>query len=206
LYGQFTLSDTSEDLTFEPLTPKQAAFVSEYLIDLNGKQAALRAGYAPANAEVQASTLLSYPKVAAAVARGMAQRLARVNMTADTVLSEMATLAKSNVEHYVIDNFGNVALAEGAPENAMAAIQSIKKKIRHLQNGTIEYDVELRLWDKPGPLRLMGKHAGITAFADRVEITGKDGGPVQVAAAKLAELPQDQLKAKIAELVAENED
>ena len=28
------------------LTPKQARFVEEYLIDLNGKQAAVRAGYA----------------------------------------------------------------------------------------------------------------------------------------------------------------
>ena len=35
------------------LTPKQARFVEEYLIDLNGKQAAVRAGYAVKAAEVQ---------------------------------------------------------------------------------------------------------------------------------------------------------
>lgn len=28
-----------------PLTPKQSAFVTEYLIDLNATQAAIRAGY-----------------------------------------------------------------------------------------------------------------------------------------------------------------
>ena len=41
------------------LNPKQKRFVSEYLIDLNAKQAAIRAGYSPKTAEVQASRLLS---------------------------------------------------------------------------------------------------------------------------------------------------
>ena len=45
------------------LTPKQARFVEEYLIDLNGKQAAVRAGYAAKAAEVQASRLLRNAKV-----------------------------------------------------------------------------------------------------------------------------------------------
>jgi len=49
------------------LTPKQAAFVREYVVDKNGKQAAIRAGYSPKTAEVQASRLLSYAKVRAAV-------------------------------------------------------------------------------------------------------------------------------------------
>jgi phage terminase small subunit len=34
------------------LTPKQARFVEEYIVDLNGKQAAMRAGYSPKTAEV----------------------------------------------------------------------------------------------------------------------------------------------------------
>jgi len=33
-----------------PLTPKQAKFVAEYLIDLNATQAAIRANYSPKNA------------------------------------------------------------------------------------------------------------------------------------------------------------
>jgi phage terminase small subunit len=34
------------------LTLKQACFVEEYIVDLNGKQAAIRAGYSPKTAEV----------------------------------------------------------------------------------------------------------------------------------------------------------
>ena len=39
----------------QTLTPKQARFVDEYLIDLNATQAATRAGYSEKTAEVQAS-------------------------------------------------------------------------------------------------------------------------------------------------------
>ncbi len=35
------------------LTPKQARFVEEYLIDLNATQAAVRAGYSPKTAKQQ---------------------------------------------------------------------------------------------------------------------------------------------------------
>ena len=37
------------------LPPQQASFAREYLVDLNGKQAAIRAGYSPKTAEMQAS-------------------------------------------------------------------------------------------------------------------------------------------------------
>ena len=52
------------------LNNKQLRFVMEYLTDSNGKQAAIRAGYSPKTAEVQASRLLSNVKVKAAVAEG----------------------------------------------------------------------------------------------------------------------------------------
>ena len=55
------------------LNPKQQRFVEEYLVDLNGTQAAIRAGYSPKTAEVQASRLLSNAKVQQAVAEGRAR-------------------------------------------------------------------------------------------------------------------------------------
>lgn len=167
----------------EPLTARQQAFVEEYIIDFNATQAAIRAGYAPASADVQGSQLLAKPHIAAAVERAKAQRLSRTQMTADTVLHEMSLLANSNLSHYIIDDKGNVQLAEGAPEGAMRAIQSIKKKTTQRFNDktgelVTTYDVELRLWDKPTPLKLMGRHVGI--FHDRTEVTGKNGGPIEI--------------------------
>jgi phage terminase small subunit len=103
-------------------------------------------------------------------------------MSQDQVLQEMALLSHSRLEHYIIDDDGQVRLAEGAPDGAMGAIQSIKRKCTVKYNDktnelTKTYDVELRLWDKPTPLKLMGRHVGL--FPDRVEITGKNGGPVE---------------------------
>lgn len=45
------------------LTPKQAAFVREYLKDGNGTQAAIRAGYSPTGAKVEANRLLTNANV-----------------------------------------------------------------------------------------------------------------------------------------------
>ena len=51
----------------ETLTPRQARFVSEYLVDLNGTQAAIRAGYSPRTANEQAVELLAKPSLALAI-------------------------------------------------------------------------------------------------------------------------------------------
>ena len=181
----------SEDPTSKPLNPRQAAFVAEYLIDLNGTQAAIRAGYSPATANEQASRLLTDVNIAAAVERGKAQRISRVNVTQDQVLQEMALLANSCLEHYCVDDEGQVRLTEGAPDGAMRAIQSIKKKTRvqYDKDGNITgktYDVEVKLWDKPQPLKLMGRHVGL--FPDRVEHTGKGGGPIELTEVSTEEL------------------
>ncbi len=51
----------------QPLTPKQARFVQEYLIDLNATQAAIRAGYSEKTARQVASENLSKPYIAKAI-------------------------------------------------------------------------------------------------------------------------------------------
>jgi phage terminase small subunit len=70
------------------LTPKQAAFVREYLVDLNAKQAAIRAGYSKgASAEVEGSRLLRNPKVADAIAKAQGKRAEKVELTAEMVIN-----------------------------------------------------------------------------------------------------------------------
>src|SRR5262245_41816636 len=83
--------------TIQPLTPKQERFIAEYLKDLNGKQAAIRAGYKPSNAESTASTLLQDPKVSQAVAAGKAEQLAVAGLSAQRVLDELARVAFSDI-------------------------------------------------------------------------------------------------------------
>jgi phage terminase small subunit len=71
------------------LTPKQARFVAEYLIDLNATQAAIRAGYSKHTAQVQSSRLLSNAMVAAAVDAALAKRSGKLEITAEKVLRDL---------------------------------------------------------------------------------------------------------------------
>jgi phage terminase small subunit len=182
------------------LNLRQAAFVREYLVDLNATQAYIRAGYSPRTAGSASGDLLRHRLVAAHIARGMAARAARVQVTADGVLSEMSLLAHSDISHYVITDDGQVKPAEGAPEGCMRAVAGIKKKTRIIrdregQEVGREYEVEVRLWDKPQPLKLMGRHVGL--FPDKIEIVPPAG------AGGLDGLTNEELAARAESLRAE---
>ncbi len=69
------------------LTPKQEAFCQEYLIDLNGTQAAIRAGYSEKTANEQASRLLANVNISRRVQTLRNERMTTTKVTAEYVLS-----------------------------------------------------------------------------------------------------------------------
>ena len=69
------------------LTPKQAQFVKEYLVDLNGTQAAIKCGYSPKTAVKQASRLLTNADIKNAIQAEMDKRAKKTNITAEYVLN-----------------------------------------------------------------------------------------------------------------------
>lgn len=152
------------------LRGKQARFVEEYLVDLNASQAALRAGYSPKTAHVIGHQTLHRPEVAEAIAAAQAKRSMRTGITQDQVLRELAILDFSDVRNYRIDEMGNLTLAEGVPQEAMRAVSSLKRKVSHDKDGGVTYDVEFRLWNKVGSLRLTAQHLGM--LTEKHEISG----------------------------------
>ena len=68
------------------LTPRQELFVAEYLVDLNAKQAAIRAGYSARTAEQQAYQLLQKTSVANAISTKVSERAAMLDVSAERVL------------------------------------------------------------------------------------------------------------------------
>lgn len=181
--------DDSDYDDASPLTRKQLAFAAEYAHDrlytpgegLNATRAAIRAGYASTGASAAATRMLRDPRVLALIDRHIEQRRSRSTLVQDAVLHEMTLIANSDLDHYIVDDEGNVQLAPDAPEGAMRAIQSIKKKctIRMDKDDVITktYDVEIKLWDKGTPLKLIGQQSGL--FVEKREHTGKDGGPIE---------------------------
>ena len=71
------------------VTPRQAAFVGEYLIDLNASAAAVRAGYSQRRAQEIGYQLLHKPTVAEAIQKALAERTERVKLDADWVVCRL---------------------------------------------------------------------------------------------------------------------
>lgn len=147
-------------------------FALEYLIDRNGSASYQRAGYRSTGnaAEACALKLLRKTQVRQRIAFLEAKRAERVGMTADDVLRELAVLGTSDVRHYEMGEHG-IELAEGAPEVAMRAVQSVKRKVRriHKEDGPDEEieEVEYKLWNKPAALRMAGEYHKL--FVQKVE-------------------------------------
>jgi phage terminase small subunit len=83
------------------LTDKQRLFVQAYLIDGNGKKAAIAAGYSPHTAESQASRLLSHVEVARALREARKLASIRAGITEDMVLAELGKIAFSDIRRVV---------------------------------------------------------------------------------------------------------
>lgn len=78
------------------LSPRQKRFAEEYVLDFNGKKAAIRAGYSPAGAKQQAHRLLTCATVHAEVDRLRRRLVLNADgqgITAERVLSELAKIA-----------------------------------------------------------------------------------------------------------------
>lgn len=76
------------------LTAKQAAFVHEYMIDLNATQAAIRAGYKASNARQIAADNLSKANIQQAIQEARAAREKRSMITVEWVLAQIASIAQ----------------------------------------------------------------------------------------------------------------
>lgn len=145
------------------MTDKQKRFVEEYLIDLNATQAAIRAGYSPANADTIGYQQLQKTPVKNAIAQAQAERSKRTGVSQDRIIRELAKIAFSNLPD-IVDPFDGSVIAT-ADRDDLACIQSIKVKTTE---GSTEREVKLA--DKMRALELLGKHLGM--FKDRLEVSG----------------------------------
>jgi phage terminase small subunit len=171
------------------LNRKQEMFAREYLVDLNARQAAIRAGYSPDSAEVNGPRLLRNAQVAAEVARLQAERAKRVGLQADEVLAELKRVALVDPGALFAKD-GSPRPIHELPEDIRRAVASTEVFLaapeeRQLDDGTFELKpppaktVKLKLWDKVKALELSLRHLGL--LRDKVEHAGAGGGPIQVA-------------------------
>ncbi len=152
----------------KPLTTKQQRFVEEYLIDSNGKQAAIRAGYSAKTAQEQGSRMLSIVKVKAEIEKGQAVLSEKSMVTAEYIIdSTRRALEVCQGRIPMVDKLGDPVLIEGPDGtlvqgyrlvNAQAAFKALDQLSRYLG-----------LYDKDNRQRA---GAGVV---NQIQITFKDG-------------------------------
>lgn len=98
----------------KPLTPKQARFAEEYLVDFNATQAAIRSGYSPKGARVQGVRLLTNANVASAIRERQQETDRRLILTRERALQLLGSTAERCIadDHPQMVNAGLNALGQ----------------------------------------------------------------------------------------------
>jgi len=172
-----------------PLSALERRFVEEYLVDLNGARAAIRAGYSEKGAAAAASRLLTRVNIHSAISAGMAARSQRTKITQDMVLEELAKLAFSDPRAFFredgtlkhpqeLDDRSAAALAqfevreeferEDPDEVAEAQPHGGELRRQYGRKRLAGFTTKVKWADKRAALVDIGKHLGM--FIDRKEI------------------------------------
>lgn len=166
------------------LTPKQQAFVDEYIKDFKGGPAYLRAGFKVSSrvAESNASRLLRNADVQAAVTDVIEARSKRTKIDADWVLRRLADISDADLaDLYGPD--GSMKPVSEWPEvwrkGLVAGVEVFEEfSGQGQERKLIGYTRKVKLADRLKSLELIGKHVDVGAYRERVEHTGKNGAPL----------------------------
>lgn len=137
------------------LTAREAAFVEQYLIHLNGAEAARQAGYRGKNHDRLANQILGRPRVKEAVQAAVSARAKRNEITADRVLQELAYIAFGDPRQVLTWGPGYVDFRVPADELSPADAALVSSV------GMTQAGVRVKLHDKLAALRLLMGHLGM---------------------------------------------
>lgn len=151
-------------------------FAHEYIIDLNGQEAAKRAGYSEKSAHVTASRLLKNAKVQALIAQLTEKKFVKLDISAERILQELARLAFVDIRN-LFDADGGLKPVAELDEDTARAIAGIdhEKLFEHFGKGQAKHvgtTAKIKLADKTRALQLLGQYQKL--FAERIEVTGDE--------------------------------
>jgi len=157
--------------------PKQSAFCREYVLDYNGTQAAIRAGYSKKTANNQIGRLLVNVGIQKEIQALESRIENKVIITKDKILRELSLIGFANMaDHVTIGEDGCVQAVgiDKLPAGASRAIKKVKEKrvIKSTASGdeVMESTFEFELHDKQTALVNMGKELGMFREKHEVDI------------------------------------
>lgn len=159
-------------------TPREQRFIEEYLVDSNGTQAAIRAGYAKGSAKVTASQLLTKPNVKASIQAQRDQLADSCGISKQRWLQEIVRLAFYDPAKFY-DTHGNPIEIPLLDEDSRRAVVGFEFTEDYLnakspdgENKRVAsgYTKKFKLADKQKALELFGKAVGY--YVEKRELSG----------------------------------
>jgi phage terminase small subunit len=142
------------------LTPRQAAFVREFLVDLSAAAAARRAGYSARTARSAGQRLLTNVDVAASIRAAMAERARRTRISSDAVVQKLAAVAFADVRA-LFHADGSLKPVGDLCEDAAVFIAGLDVATTLDGDGTLTRTTKVRFSDRLRALELLGRHVGL---------------------------------------------
>jgi len=148
------------------LTPKQARFIAEYLIDLNSSAAAVRAGYT-GDPNTTGPRLMADVGIRSLIDEALAKRAEKVELTQERVLLELKRLALFDIRK-IFNADGTLKRVVDLDDDTAAAIMSVEM-VEIGTDGQLSISKKFKASDKKGALELSMRHMGM--LNDRLELT-----------------------------------
>lgn len=160
----------------QPLTEQQEKFALEYLVDLNARQAAIRAGYSEKTAASQASRLLTNVNIQKLISEGRKKLAHKTEITVERILTEYARIAFMDIRDAYTED-GKLKPIQDMPKDVAAAISGIDFEAMFEGSGEDKTRVgdlvKIRLSDKTKALDSLSRHLGM--FNDQLFVRGLIG-------------------------------
>jgi phage terminase small subunit len=164
------------------LNKKHKRFVEEYLLDFNGKWAAIRAGYSPKTAQVQSSRLLSYAKVKEYLDLRSNELSNEIKLNQLQTLREIKKIALFDSRKFYKEDgsLKNPIELDDYEAAALAGTETIRRSAGKDDDGNLTFETvdKIKYADKKSALELLAKIQGL--LNDRPELTGANGGDINI--------------------------
>lgn len=149
------------------ISPRQKRFIDEYLIDLNGTQAAIRAGYSERTANEQAARLLAQVSIRSQVDKAIEERAKVSKLSAERILLELERLALFDIRK-IFNADGSLKRVVDLDDDTAAAIMSVEM-VEVGEEGQLVMSKKYKASDKKGALELAMRHRGM--LNDKLELS-----------------------------------
>lgn len=157
------------------LTPREARFIKEYLIDFNGAGAVRRAGYTYEKRDKVtgvmhdysrqiAYELLTKPYIVAEINREMQKRTKKLDLNADFTLNRLKALSESNPLDVAQWAGGKLMLKDSA---SLTREQAYAIESLHMKQTRYGPEIKFKLRKPDVALEMLGRHQGLFDVGDQ---------------------------------------